>query len=342
MLSELQTVFQDNITKKSYDIDIDGFHDINTILHTPSLPFIKEVYFSSTYSATISEKNKGIRDLDKSISEKWIFSDTFSYLNQKNYANSIVQGSYFTNKQLEDGEAVVILSEDIMKQYYTNIKIGDTMYLFENLFRIIGVFKGAEHTCLLPLNYLQYLKTDPQEYEYQITGMTTIFENTLSSQQLEDLRSQLKAYGNTDKKIQSDYENMLFDYYMIAVKYIFLILAILVFCILNIVGLFRYLFGCHIYDYVIYKIYGIKNSFFIALVYGQAFLFMTIAYLLAVWIYQTLEPHLLTLNISISLSGKFQLLVYGITLCIQFAALAPIAYKIIKHSPMNRDLWRTS
>ena len=331
-LCEMEGFLEQNRSKITYDIVVDGYGDIERLVTMTGIPGFFQIMAQS--SANMEED--GYSQL---LIEDWIFPEGTTEVTEEDYQTEVLEGRFFSKKELEDGNCSVILSKSAKEKYFPMIKIGQEISYFGYSFRLIGIMASEGKDILLPAYCVKNL-TETNLHSFKISKLLVVFKKPLSGTQVKSIESSLKSYQNGTVELKSDFEILLFDYYMRAIKYIFLLGAILLFCLMIIAGLFRYYFGLHIPEYVIYKICGIPNLYFWGLVYGQTILYGTISYLTGLLLYFVFQKSLIRFEISSYLTVAEYLWVYAALIVIQLLTVTPIAVKLQKLLPMNRELWR--
>lgn len=334
MSKEMESFFHESKVKCLYKIRMHGYQDLEQILYGSDLPKLKEVGFDSV---TAMGAYKQEEEEKMPEDEVWYFDKKYAFLNTE--TPIVTEGDFFEQTQLEAGDMVVIMSEKAKQDLYPKKNIGDIVVLYGNPFRLIGVCQGNENKCYFPMNCVKNMKIT-EDHGIELTAAYVTFEKPLTEKQKENLSSKLSVYKKGTEKIKSDFEKMISDYYMIAVKYIFLICVVLTFCIINIIVLVRYFIGKHLYDYVVYKICGIQSYLFAILIYGQVFILTCIAFIMAVLGWQRVHPYLFSLNIVRGFSNGYVFLIALGILLAEFGAVSGSVWKLIKYSPLNRTLWR--
>jgi hypothetical protein len=339
MYKELDTVFSTSISKVSYAFNLNGEDDLDKILNSNYLPAISSVLdIEYIYGGEIDEEMKQI---DFNIHMYFHFDEDKEVFNSYDLDSRIIEGNYFSKEQLKTGEQVIILLEDTRKQYFAGNKVGDEIKVYGSYYKLVGVvdFELIQSSCFVPYTSLKGKKIG-NDVDLDICGISIRFKKILNQRQKDLLQKDLKAYTGKEIKIESDFEKMLFDYYMRAVKYIFIIFAVILFCMLNIVGLFRYMIGRNMYSYVVYKLCGIKNSFFVVLVYTQSTTLMIISFLVAVICYKKIIPYMVTYKIANELPNSILIFCFILTLFTIDICLISTVRKVASKSPIDRILWR--
>lgn len=334
MSKEMESFFYESKVKCLYKIRTDGYKDLEQILYGDGLPKIKEVGFDSATAMGTYEQEEEEKMPEEEV---WYFDKKYAFLNTE--TPIVIEGDFFGQDQLEAGDMVVIMSEKAKQDLYPSKNIGDVVLLWGNPFRLLGVCQGNENKCYFPINCVKNIKTT-EVHGIELTAAYVTFEKTLTEEQKENLSSRLSVYKNGTEKIESDFEKMLSDYYMIAVKYIFLICVVLTFCIINMIVLVRYFIGKHLYDYVVYKICGIQNYLFAVFIYGQIFILTFFAFIMAALGWQGVHPYLFSMNIARDFSNRYVFLIAIGILMAEFCAVSGSVWKLIKYSPLNRTFWR--
>ena len=334
MSKEMESFFHESKVKCLYRIRTDGYKDLEQILYGDGLPKIKEVGFDSGVAMGAYEQEEEEKIPEEEV---WYFDKKYAFLNTE--TPIVIQGDFFEQDQLETGDMVVIMSEKAKQDLYPSKNIGDVVLLWGNPFRLIGICQGNENKCYFPMNCVKNIKIT-EDHGIELTAAYVTFEKTLTEEQKENLSSRLSVYKNGTEKIESDFEKMISDYYMIAVKYIFLICVVLTFCIINMIVLVRYFIGKHLYDYVVYKICGIQNYLFAVLIYGQIFILTFLAFIMAALGWQGIHPYLFSLDIARNFSNGYVFLIAIGILLAEFGAVSGSVWKLIKYSPLNRTFWR--
>lgn len=337
MLAELNSVFGDTFLKRVYSIELEGFEDLENVLNASYLPEISSIPFLNEYYGSSDNED----NVSFNTEMKFVYDGDKEYLNSYDLQEAMVEGSNFSEEQLENGEQVIVISLDIKNKYFSTKNIADEITLMGSHYKLIGVVNSKSYpgTCFIPYTSLKY-KKQMEGTTYGIDSIYLNFKNSLDNHQINKLERELKAYKNQNKEIKSDFEKMLFNYYMIAVKYILIIIAVLIFCILNIVGVFRYLVGRNIYDYVIYKLCGIENSFFITLVYLESTILLTVSFLLGTLCYKWLISFIIHYDIAVELPNYIIVICYFLTFLLISVSLIPTVEKVRRKSPVDRILWR--
>lgn len=334
MSKEMESFFHESKIKCLYKIQTNGYKDLEQIFYGDGLPRIKEVYFDSIVAMGAYDQEEKEKRPEEEI---WYFEEELSHLNTDKPV--MIRGDFFDQAQLKAGDMVVVMTEKAKQELYPTNTIGDIVILWGNSFRLIGVCEGSENKCYFPMNCVKNIK-NTEDHGIEITSAYVTFKSTLTEEEKEHLCSKLSAYKDGTEKIESDFEKIISDYYMIAIKYIFLIGVVLIFCMVNIIVLVRYFIGKHLYDYVIYKICGIQNYLFGVIIYGQVFILTFFAFFMAMLGWWRMQPCLFSLNIAGSVSGIHMFLIAIGILFVECCAVSGSVWKLIKYSPLNRTLWR--
>lgn len=334
MSKEMESFFHESKIKCLYTIQTNGYKDLEQILYGDGLPKMKEIFFNSAVAMGAYDQKKEEKIPEEEI---WYFDEELSILNTE--TPIVLSGNFFTQAQLKTGDMVVIMTEKAKQALYPSKEIGDDVLLWGNPFRLIGVCQGDENKCYFPMNCVKNIK-NTENHGIEITGVYVTFEKPLTEEQKEHLCSKLSFYKDGTEKLESDFEKMISDYYMIAVKYIFLIGVVLTFCMVNLIVLVRYFIGKHLYDYVVYKVCGIQNYLFAILIYGQIFILTFFAFFMAMLGWQRIYPYLSSLDIAGNISNMHIFFIAIGILLIECCVVSGNVWKLIKYSPLNRTLWR--
>ena len=264
------STFLENINtyKRTYDLDMPVHNDnylesydfYMNLINESKYPKIEKI--NSVYAAPLTKVNVDEYYLLQIYSEKIFYAPTIE----------IVKGNMFSENEINNGTNVIILDTNYNKEVGETIKINNTEY------NIIGLSNNG--------NFITQENILKNGF-FTVYIDRIIFKEVLSQEEEDRFFFDIKKIGGIPT---SPYNEAFSNFIIDTLLYIILIVLVL-FCALSIIiQLFKNIIECRIYEFYIYKIFGIDFKMICKLFYIPLFIVNLFSDIIAVCVYFITEP----------------------------------------------------
>jgi ABC-type antimicrobial peptide transport system permease subunit len=335
LLVQLGDVNEIDESKKSYSVvtqcNIDDSRCILTLDNIINDSILPEVTGTSDIIVNSVSSNYEVQAISQYNSETAFES------------NSIIKGNWFSDKDINDGNMVVICNEDFLNKYYPNSEIGDSIRLFNFSFTISGIvapYDDSVENMYIPYKALTEICEKCNNDMRIISTLNIDFAEELSAAQKTELIDVVNKNVHQTDEIKSRYDMSFSGNVLDCILYIGLICIMFMFCIINVINLFRYFALSNLYEYSILKICGSSNLFIMILMYIQSVIIAGFSYGIGLIIYFISLPAQETFGLTIELNFIFYLLIFLLVFILITLSYIPTIKKISTVSPVDKRLWR--
>lgn len=149
----------------TYDIDVDGNNEFNSLLDTFNEQDISQVEYYTVGGTYEDFSNYGI-----------VFEKKYDFFNSLASSNlKIISGRNFYQQELENGDRVIVINISYLKEYYPESDIGNVIEISGNEYKIIGICNDMDGGCdiYIPYNNI-YKKSDKLQVRQAVIRFTHI------------------------------------------------------------------------------------------------------------------------------------------------------------------------
>lgn len=335
LLVQLGDVNEINESKKSYFVvtqcNIDDSRCILTldnIINNSDLPEVTRISNIFVNSSSSNYEAQAISQYNSNSSFE---------------SNNIIKGNWFSDEDINEGNMIVICNEDFLSKYYPKSGMGDSIKLFNCIFIIRGIVESSDDSTAdiyIPYNALTKI-CEKCNNDMRVSSTLNIdFSEELSESQKIELIDISNKYVHQTDEIKSRYDLSFVGNLLDCILYIGLICIMLMFCVINVINLFRYFSLSNLYEYSILKICGCNNSFITALMILQAFIIIVCSYAIALVEYFISFPFQESFGLNIQLNQIYYPIIFLFVSAAMILSYVPTIKKISTVSPVDNRLRR--
>lgn len=356
--------------KSSYNIFVNftgdsSFDVVEDVLNEPLAPPIKNLATLERLFAYVTDPNatpyliapdgtlraeseqvfSGYALPDTETCEKWCW-----YIPQY----QLLEGRWFTEEELVQGAKVIVLEQETSQEQYDGAGPGDEISIAGYPFTVIGIVKPSDEplrTWGIPENIVPYRAaqacTDPKNgFELGEDNINLQYEEPLSDEALQaiahTIATQFLPEGDeTFAEVpESHYSWFESDYLNQEIIMFTVIGAVVLLCCLNLYYLFRYLMQKNLYQYMIFKVCGIRGGMLAGSIYVCFALITLIAAGLGILLNKALRPLEEELLIYKPVEPFLAAILVVGMLVIMTLSISGLVKKVLKKQPVDRSLWR--
>lgn len=262
---------------------------------------------------------------------------------------NILQGRWFTQEEILNGDNVVVLSKPWLEENHPDLD-PDTLEQFtinDIPYQVVGISDGIDNTLnsfYVPSNYIPYRTLEKNETDksgFMINGYQVFieFERPLTKEERMEIAQSFARGGYF--LVPTSNLDMSGTGYLWNTLVVFGIAIVMIFiCALNIMGLFRSVLKMNSYRYMVYKVCGARRS-----AISRTLSFTTLCLTASSGLAGCLLFWLISLAVP---NGFFPLYVpwYGYLVIIltltglMQLVIRPMIRDISRRQPLDRQLWR--
>lgn len=232
---------------------------------------------------------------------------------------SLFEGRYFDKEELEQGKDVSLIAYNLLDYSMSNSHLGKNYKLGNREYKIVGVLKGDYNSLIIP--YKTFLRAD-----YPINAIHCTFSRKLTSKEIDYLKRELSSITNLyEIDMPSKVDINLVSAFII---FIFLIVSIQLFAMINIVSLFKFWLTANSKKYSIYSLCGANKSKLNFIILTESIIISIISFALGITAFNNSKPvlKLIEKNMRITLIHIF--IIFVIYICTVIASIYKTAKSI--------------
>lgn len=225
---------------------------------------------------------------------------------------------------------VILLGNETHKKFFSGNDIGNIIQIGDTQYIIAAIVSSDK-------NYVFGADLDAS-IESQFLIDTLIFSEPLTNAQRNYYHLILSKYkGSEDINL---YEIRKFGEIMTYVTYCVVVVLLLLFCMITIIRLFRYVFTNRLYVYNIYKIHGINQNQLAIMLAFVILIITAVSSVLGVTLFYFSKPVQNYFYIYRELSTKIIASVIVVMLLLSVVTAFPTINRLAKRPPLDRTFWR--
>lgn len=217
-------------------ISLNYFGDISTLKKTYIFEFNENSEFETLtkilpriqkYSPKTNDVLVYMVEGTKTRNIKLIFPQEMECFNVESDSFHLIEGRYFSKKEIEEGSKVIILSYLDYRNSYSENTIGDIISYGGMKFKLIGIHNTINDTrILLPYNTIAKEPDSMGEAEIKIGNIDMEFSEKLSRGIMNKMEEQFYEETGNSIVIKSHFSQVIYGFAYDTLRYIFIIILI--------------------------------------------------------------------------------------------------------------------